>query len=161
MGILNKEMALNIAWIYSLYLRHSSEHLGFCCTRKKSTGFCHDIMQRKALWKECVYLCQGFSLLDIMIVVHHLVLCPLILAQQWMMRGWLPDLCHLEGREEILSLVKTHKKIFFFSYMQPFSSQMQSASTDSCGQTTWTNLCYLCSVCLLLLENKAWLTILW
>lgn len=113
MGILNKGMALNIVWIYSsVFMRHSFEHLGFCCTQKKSTGSSHDTMQRKALWKECVCPCQGFSLLDTMIVVQHLVLRPLILIQEWVMKGWLPDSCHLEGREEILSFVKTHKKRF-------------------------------------------------
>lgn len=67
-------------------MRHSFEHLGFCCTQKTSTGFSHDIMQMKVFQKEHICLYQSFSFLDITIIVQDLVLLhPLILVQQLMM----------------------------------------------------------------------------
>lgn len=94
-------------------MRHSFEHLGFCCTQKTSTGFSHNVMQMKVFQKEHVCLCQSFRSLDITIIVQHIVLLhPLILVQQLMMRGLSSDPCHIKGREEILPCLKTPKKRF-------------------------------------------------
>lgn len=137
------------------FMRHSFKRHGFYCThKKKSAGFNRDTMQRKALQKEHVCFCQGFSLLDTIIVVQHPVLLHLI--QQWMMKGWLPHSHHLEEKEKIPSFVKTHKKRISFLTCRLFLSQMQSASVDSCAQTTWTNLLEL--FCLPVVARKSSLT---